>query len=465
MLTGRINQIGALVGELCPPTSKYLEGDHVYRDASLHAHAERVYTHTAEISSVRQDSLTFDGTQYVMTAYLPRAEDVIEIEMKRNDMSDTAYVFGVRSAGTSPQDCFYLSCAGSSTCPAVCADETVINDVVAPGEEQLITLSRNGFYIGDELKKTFTNNNFVSVCTLCIGGLNEEGEIDARLFRGEIYTLRVYRGNILLHEYVPAVEDGISGMSDLQTGRFFPRSSVSGENVVVSGSPPLEIAPLSECLEECIIYGSSSGVGDYDSTTGKYIIPVVVNGRNLLDKDNVDILERYPDGDGVVTASGTINATRQRSFCMPVEPDTAYTVSVHFTGKVTARVAGYSSYPQVGDECVFVDRTVLSVTPMVNSFVTTADTRYILCYFSYGRGTDELGEVLDNVQLEKGSRPTAPVPFVISRTELSLDAPLMSGESVSAVYPEHEIGICGRYSKVSVETLSQPDRITVKYQV
>ena len=465
MLTGRINHVDMLTGELCPPTSKYLEGDHVYRAASLHLHADRVRCETAEISSVRYDSLTFDGTQFVMTDYCPRSGDCVEAEIKRDDTTGKCFVFGARPAGASVQSCVYLACAYNCTYAAFGADESVIADTLSPEAEHVVSISWDGYYLDGELKKPLPSTAFSSFETMCIGGLNENGEIDSHLFSGEIFAVRVYRGNRLVHEYIPVTEGGVPGMCDMQTGSFFPRQSVTGASAVSSGIPPVEISPRGQYLEDCIIYGGSAGVGDPDPVTGKYIIPVTVRGRNLFDALSADILALYPDTNGTATVSGTSASTKQRSFCMRVEPNTQYTVSVGFTGRVTARVAGYSSYPQAGDSCEFVDRDLVSLSPMVNSFITTANTRYILCYFSYGRDTTELGEVLGTVQLEKGAQATAWVPYIISRTELSLDSPLYSGEWVSSGLLSQDIEICSGYSSISVSTQAQPERITVKYQV
>ena len=465
MLTGRINNVDMLTGELCPPTSKYLEGDHVYRDASLHAHAEMVCPETVSISSVRYDSLTFDGTQYVMTDYYPRSGERIEAEIKADEINQKIYIFGARSAGAAVQNCLYFACAYNCTYAAMGSDESVIADAVSPDAEHVISMSWNGYFLDGELKKSLPSYSFASFETLCIGGLNEDGETDARLFKGEIYSFRVYRGNNLIHEYVPVIEDGVAGMCDMQTGSFFPRQSVTGTAVVSSGIPPVEICPQGQYLEDCVIYGAVGGVGDYDSATGKYVIPVTVRGRNLFNSDGADILALYPDTNGTVTASGTTAATKQRSFCMRVEPGTQYTVSVGYTGRVTARVAGYSSFPQAGDTCEFVDRDLVTLSPMVNSFVTTEDTHYILCYFSYGRDTSDLGDVLATIQVEKGPQATGYVPYIISRTELCLDSPLYSGESVSSDTLSQDIGICEGFSSVSVSTQVQPERITVKYQV
>ena len=465
MLIGRINRLDMLIGELCPPTSKYLEGDHVYKDASLHLHESRVRPETAQISCSQSERLTFDGSQYVMTAYHPTSEDTIEIELKRTEGRERAYIFGCRSSGVTVQDCFYLASTGNSSYPALGDDESMINEQVYTASAHVLTMNSSGYYVDGLERKSFSAGSFASSLTLCIGGLNEDGYIDGRLFTGEIYNVRVWRGENVLHEYIPASEGGEQGLYDMQTGRFFRRCSVSGSTVSVSGIPPIEIYPQGTALSDCIIYGSSRGVGDYDSTCSKYMIPVTVRSRNLFDPDNADILALYPDQDGTVTVSGTTNATRQRSFCMRVEPGTQYTVSVEYTGRVTARVAGYSSYPQAGDSCEFVDRELVSLSPMVNSFVTTADTRYILCYFSYGRNTDELGDVLETIQLEKGGQATEYVPYIISRTELYLDQPLTEGEYVSVSELGREIEVSTGYSSVSISTLIQPDRITVKYLV
>jgi hypothetical protein len=49
------------------------------------------------------------------------------------------------------------------------------------------------------------------------------------------------------------------------------------------------------------IEGNSGGVGNYDSITQKYIIPITIKNKNLLNLNNIDIVDFYPDN-----ANGTL---------------------------------------------------------------------------------------------------------------------------------------------------------------
>ena len=87
---------------------------------------------------------------------------------------------------------------------------------------------------------------------------------------------------------------------------------VKGFIRAVSGVPPLVLTDCSDgdSLINYRVYGQSvqdgvpsqdnpaevQCVGDYDESCGKYKIPVIARGRNLLDKDNANITPLYYNG-------------------------------------------------------------------------------------------------------------------------------------------------------------------------
>lgn len=186
-------------------------------------------------------------------------------------------------------------------------------------------------------------------------------------------------------------------------------------------SYPVHFTTSSSKLRNYIFYGNSTG--DYDPETGKYKLPVIVRKRNMFDASHPNVVLLYPDTDGVCKASGTSSYTKQRSFVCEVEPDTVYTVYVNYEStSVTARVAGYIDSPVAGDTALWTDRALDRLRPPINTFTTTAQTHYVMVYFSYGR--DDVNEITPTIRLIKGTEDfTNTVTFM-------LESPLAIGQAL-----------------------------------
>lgn len=224
----------------------------------------------------------------------------------------------------------------------------------------------------------------------------------------------------------------------------YPRPTCVIYDPASSGAPIIRSAELTTVIKEAVAYRQGTSFRNnivfessapklrnyiiYGNTTGNlteegYVIPVTVQKVNHFDASNADIVELYPDTDDIVKVSGTTNYTKQRSFVAEVQPNTWYTVYVNSDeSNLTARVAGYSTYPAAGDTALWTDRDLTRLTPPINTFITTADTHYVMVYFSYRR--DDVTDILPTIRLIKGSADfNNTVNFV-------LDTPLMVGQEI-----------------------------------
>ena len=86
---------------------------------------------------------------------------------------------------------------------------------------------------------------------------------------------------------------------------FAQKSPVNTEDT--SYSLPFTFEGIGKKLKNYVIYGNENGVGDYDSNTGKYLIPVTINGDTvvtisldspLLDGEYIDFKEQKRYGSG-----------------------------------------------------------------------------------------------------------------------------------------------------------------------
>ncbi len=95
----------------------------------------------------------------------------------------------------------------------------------------------------------------------------------------------------------------------------------------VQQAPPVTINSAGTDTIAMTIYGADGGVGDYDSTTGKYDIPIVVDRTNLFDCTDYDLEALYPEQtSGVVKASTGANANF-RSLLLPITAGKTYSIS------------------------------------------------------------------------------------------------------------------------------------------
>lgn len=68
---------------------------------------------------------------------------------------------------------------------------------------------------------------------------------------------------------------------------------------IISGQPPLTVynaAETAQPIEKLSVYGHSGGIGDYNSETGLYNVPIVIAGKNIFNPEKFKkcILDRAP---------------------------------------------------------------------------------------------------------------------------------------------------------------------------
>ena len=103
-----------------------------------------------------------------------------------------------------------------------------------------------------------------------------------------------------------------------------------GGRKTVSGVPPLVFRSNGEALKNYRFYGAAGGVGDYDEESGKYVIPVTVSGKNLL---NHIVTNRVIDqtltvvvnNDRSITVNGASSSTQSINIIQDFIPQSGYT--------------------------------------------------------------------------------------------------------------------------------------------
>lgn len=100
-----------------------------------------------------------------------------------------------------------------------------------------------------------------------------------------------------------------SGGSDITATEITPEIATAVTYTESIGTLPLNFSSSGSSLEDFTIYGASGGVGDLDSSTGKYKIPITVTNTDTDESQTVTILRDAPLGIGDSISKSEIGIT------------------------------------------------------------------------------------------------------------------------------------------------------------
>jgi hypothetical protein len=125
-------------------------------------------------------------------------------------------------------------------------------------------------------------------------------------------------------------------------------------------------------------------------------------GKNLFDKDNVNMLNVYFNANGVIANADT------RSFYIPCKPNTTYTIQKN--GSARFRIGTTETIPENG---VSVANYVANDNDTPITITTSSTANYLICYFyaTFDTNTKTLEQVLDTIQIEVGTQATLYSPY------------------------------------------------------
>lgn len=217
----------------------------------------------------------------------------------------------------------------------------------------------------------------------------------------------------------------------------------------IEGTPPLNFTANGDPLIDWIIEGASGGVGDKTD--------------NLFDKDNATVTNFYVSSAGNISESPGV-----RSFVVPCEPNTKYTVSKMLTNRFILNAC--DRYPQFGDTSSI---KVSDSTAKELSITTGNSSRYIIIMYAYEPGasdpTDQ--QVAESIMYNEGdSASFEPYGYKISVTcgnetnTIYLDEPLGASDSISMTDTGISIPTVDGSNTLSVGTTVQPSSVYIKYK-
>ena len=232
----------------------------------------------------------------------------------------------------------------------------------------------------------------------------------------------------------------------------------------LEGVPPLIFKSDGSALKNYRFYGAAGGVGDYDENSGKYVIPVTVSGKNLL---NHIVTNRVIDqtltvvvnNDRSITLNGASSSTQSINIIQDFIPQSGYTYLL--SGCPSG--GSYSSY---------------TMDMLNNNGIIKADS---------GNGTsfnadDRIGTLRIRIRIASNYKcdnltfypmirlanagNSAYEPYTESATiNIFLDEPVYEGESVSMADTGVQFGTIDGTNILTVGTAVQPSGVEIKGRI
>ncbi len=229
-----------------------------------------------------------------------------------------------------------------------------------------------------------------------------------------------------------------------------------GNLVFNRGDEGTTIASSSTKLSDYKIYGNTEqlgtpsidnpiqlrSVGDYDSSTGKYIIPITVKGKNLLDKSQSTQAGIKSESNVSLWAAVAFNNAYIKEALLP---STTYTISYdlecvsvpdydsQYSGQagfyLYSGVSGYTNvslliqqYLTAGQQ-VHVEKTFTTPAELHDAAANYRILVYTNRYLKNSAGVMSTMKI-KNIQIEENNTATSYEPYINTTTNISLDEPL-----------------------------------------
>jgi hypothetical protein len=225
-------------------------------------------------------------------------------------------------------------------------------------------------------------------------------------------------------------------------------------------------------LADYAINGASSGVGDYDESTGKYLIPITITGKNLLNNnyqsETYNGLTITVNEDKSITLNGT--ATGNCSICIyngghslvaaayQIIENGNYILSGAPEGQTTGTyMLSYRYDDAIGGNSSVLARVPVGGVPIDN---TSGAYRYLSVYIAVWNGAT-INNVTFRPMLRKVNMSDTYEPPFNESVTLSIDAPLGAGDTLTLNDTGVDIPIRNGLNTISIGTSVQPSEVTI----
>ena len=283
-----------------------------------------------------------DG-QYINTNYIPTATNKVVCEYSINSWTSASTyqgIFGTRNTSGSSNDCFGYTFSSSTL--YICYGKQVSKTFSNQlNHKYKAKLSIDDFELdGESLATSFTGTTNFTYPLLIFARNRNDGA--GSFLNGKIYSFKIYDNDTLVKNYIP-------------------------------------------CYRK-----TDNKIGFYD----------IINTKNLFDKSSVVYIQSWIDTYGY----WGVTADSSKSFRVPVEPNTTYTISASNSNETVFRAGWTNSenLPTDGNPILLNDWYRYSDTNTPITITTGNDAKYIVIQLSNAN----IETTKQTLQIEKGSSAT-----------------------------------------------------------
>jgi hypothetical protein len=388
------------------------------------------------------DYIESSGTQYIDSGILPSENIGFEIDFTpHNDMNKTTAktIFGSRTTWKSNGYQLTTYTEGSlngghflfgtnNTASLIRHSAYMQKDVRC----QISFL--NGVFKsanGNEtnIQGTFSNVNKNIYLFGCIENANP-----FELSTTTLYKLKFYDNNVLIRDFIPCYRnsDNVVGMYDIVNNVFYTNQGTGA-----------------------FTYGSVVNIPNPDYpqninvVTGEQDVEIV--GKNLFDKDNINILNGYLWQNQMVLR----DTLTDRIFYIPCQPNSTYTISRSILTN-NFRVATYNDeIPTVTSEGIVYtcyneinnnDGTTITIT-------TDSNSKYLLVMYANSVRDSNIEESLATIQVEVGSQATSYASYQSQNYPINLGKNLFDKDNANIINGWFDTNTTNLTSNANARTL------------
>lgn len=331
------------------------------------------------------------GTQYIDTGFKPNQNSGVETLVETYD-TNVLYnnPFGARNEN---QEQFFVGIQTSpdgnnknSTWFLRYETQYYISEFGIKYGQNHIILNKNIYTINGD-SYTFNSTIFQSSNNMYLFACNNNGKTNNRGMRGKMYYFKLYDNDVLIRNMIPCIRksDNVVGMYDTVNNLFYENS---GTGNFIAG-PELTKSP--DYPSEIVTVGQNGSV------------EIEVCNKNLFDKNNINKLVGYVDG------NGNFNTDKSNT-------RTLYISCMANTDYVVSRVAG--QFFRIASFSEEIKNTVHMINGITNKptasklSINTGDNAKYLAVTYYNSTNDTLTEqeILNSIQIELGSEATDYIP-------------------------------------------------------
>lgn len=174
--------------------------------------------------------LELTGSQYINTGVIPTIDTKTETII--NTTTRYTMLLGSRTK-VGATDSYFVYCDGDNGLWYQLAGSGTLETVSSYFNlKTKIATDNNYLYVNDKkVNSTAYNKTSLGTSTLpmYLGGLNQNGAVESRIFVGKIYSSKIYKGDNLIRNFVPCVRnsDDEPGFYDLVEGKFYTNANTT----------------------------------------------------------------------------------------------------------------------------------------------------------------------------------------------------------------------------------------------